>query len=50
MKTRGSKEITSLREGLASKSTVKYFGFARFDKDLRGGDRRGVGVVLGLGG
>ena len=36
MKTRGSEEIT-LREGLASKSMVKYSGFARFDKDLRGG-------------
>ena len=38
MKTRGSEEIT-LREGLASKSTVKYSGFARFEKDLRGGER-----------
>ena len=35
MKTRGSEEIT-LREGLASKSTV-CGGFARFEKDLRGG-------------
>ena len=33
MKTRGSEEIT-LREGLASKSTVKYSGFARFEKDF----------------
>ena len=38
MKTRGSEEIT-LREGLASKSTVKYSRFARFEKDLRGGER-----------
>ena len=61
MKTRGSEEIT-LREGLASKSTVKYSGFARFEKDLRGGrgeERRaaslrvwvGVGVCgVGVGG
>ena len=40
MKTRGWEEIT-LREGLASKSTVKYSGFARFEKDLRGGGERG---------
>ena len=61
MKTRGSEEIT-LREGLASKSTVKYSGFARFEKDLRGGERGreegrkskglgGVGVCgVGVGG
>jgi len=39
MKTRGSEEIT-LREGLASKSTVKYSGS---EKDLRGGERRAEG-------
>ena len=54
MKTRGSEEIT-LREGLASKSTVKYSGFARFEKDLRGGrgeERRGASlrVWVGVGG
>ena len=51
MKTRGSKEIT-LREGLASKSTVKYFGFARFEKDLRGGrgeERRGARLRVWVG-
>ena len=49
MKTRGSEEIT-LREGLASKSTVKYFGFARFEKDLRGGEgKRGGPQALGFG-
>ena len=52
MKTRGSEEIT-LWEGLASKSTVKYSGFARFEKDLRGGrgeERRGASLRVGWGG
>ena len=52
MKTRGSEEIT-LREGLASKSMVKYSGFARFEKDLRGGrgeERRGASRRVGWGG
>ena len=50
MKMRGSEEIT-LREGLASKSTDKYSGFARFEKDLRGGRRREEGrKAQGLGG
>ena len=51
MKTMGSKEIT-LREGLASKSTVKYFGFERFEKDLRGGrgeERRGARLRVWVG-
>ena len=48
MKTSASEEIT-LREGLASKSTVKYSGFARFEKDLRGGrgeERRGASLSV----
>ena len=52
MKTRGSEEIT-LREGLASKSTVKYSGFARFEKDLRGGrgeERRAASLRGWVGG
>ena len=51
MKTRGSEEIT-LREGLASKSTVEYSGFARFEKDLRGGrgeERRGASLRVWVG-
>ena len=51
MKTRGSEEIT-LREGLASKSTVKYSGFARFEKDLRGGrgeERRAASLRVWVG-
>ena len=51
MKTRGSEEIT-LREGLASKSTVKYSGFARFEKDLRGGigeERRAASLRFWVG-
>ena len=50
MKTRGSKEIT-LREGLASKSTV-CGGFARFEKDLRGGrgeERRAASLRVWVG-
>ena len=51
MKTRGSEEIT-LREGLASNSMVKYSGFARFEKDLRGGrgeERRGASLRVWVG-
>ena len=50
MKTRGSEEIT-LREGLASKSTV-CGGFARFEKDLRGGrgeERRAASLRVWVG-